>query len=150
MIREMTLSDAIYVIERMRKSDRRALSAVCPGMTDEQFAIDRFSTDYHYTVTVDGVPAVIGGARILVTKTATLWIVATSRLPEVKLSMMRFAKRFAIGLLSQGIAHRLEGQWLADETTCERFAKHFGLEFDGCRRKGGAGGEDIMIYGKVA
>lgn len=145
----MTLADALYVIRRMRLSDRRALFAICPDMTDEQFAMDRFGTDYHYTVTAGDEPVVIGGARIATTKTATMWMVGTDRLPEVAPSMIRFAKQFADGLLSQGIAHRLEGQWIAGQTVCERFARRFGFEFDGCRRKGGAGGEDIMIYGRV-
>lgn len=150
MVREMTLADALYVIARMRESDRRALAAACPGMTPEQFAIDRFGTDYRYTVTApDGEPVAIGGARMSVAGTATLWMVATPRLREVAKTCLRFGRRMAGGLLSEGLARRVEGAVLAGEGACERWAARFGLEFEGCRRRAGAGGEDILMFGRV-
>lgn len=150
MIREMTLSDALYVIARMRESDRRALSAVCPGMTDEAFAIDRFGTDYRYTLTADdGEPVAIGGARVAATGCATIWIVATDRMPEVAKPLLRFGKRFVSGLMGELGLRRLEGYWLEGEERCERFAKGFGFLIEGCRRKAGAGGENIIFAGKV-
>jgi hypothetical protein len=146
MIREMTLADALHVIARMRESDRRALAAVCPGMTPEQFAMDRFGTDHRYTVTAtDGEPVVIGGARMLTTGTAMLWMVATPRIAEIPKAVMRVCRRF-VGAIE---ARRLEGSYLAGETVCARFAARFGLEFEGVRRGAGAHGEDIVMVGRL-
>ena len=151
MIREMTLADALFVIKRMRASDRRALVAVCPGLSDEQFAIDRFGVDFSFAAcAADGQPVTIGGARVTTTRTAVLWMVSTDRIAEIKKPLLRFARQFSAGLLAKGVAQRLEGQFLENETVCERFAAHFGLEFEGCKRRAGAHGESIMIYGKVA
>lgn len=146
----MTLSDALHVIARMRECDRRALVAVCPGMSDEAFAVDRFSTDYRFTATAaDGEPVAIGGARLSAAGVATLWFVATPKLGEVRTATARFARRLVSGLRGYGVARRVEGHVLADEVVCAKFAAWLGLEFEGCRRKAGANGEDIMIYGKA-
>jgi len=150
MIREMTLADALHVIGRMRESDRRALAAVCPGMTDEAFAMDRYSTDYRWTVcAADGEPVVIGGARLTQSRTAMLWMVATPRLNAVIKTVMRFAGRFCRELFVHDVARRLEGSFIEGEAACERWAARFGMEFEGCRRKAGANGENIVIFGKV-
>lgn len=146
MIREMTLADAVHVVHRMRESDQRALAAVCPGMTPDQFAMDRFGTDHRYTITApDGEPVVIGGARMLTTGTAMLWMVATPRIGEIGKTVVRMCRRF-VGALD---VRRMEGSFLKDETVCERFAARFGLEFEGVRRGAGAQGEDIVMVGKV-
>jgi len=146
----MTLADALHVIARMRESDRRALAACCPGMTDEQFAVDRFGTDHRYTVTAaDGEPVVIGGARVLATRTAVLWMVSTPRICEVAKPLMRFCRKFSEALVTHEVAHRLEGAFLAGEQECERWARRFGLTYEGTRRAAGAHGEDIMLWGRV-
>lgn len=145
----MTLADALHVVHRMRESDRRALAAVCPGMTLDQFAMDRFGTDHRYTITApDGEPVVIGGARMLTTGTAMLWMVATPRIVELGKTVVRMCRRFVAALDEQAV-RRLEGSFLQGEDVCERFAARFGLEFEGVRRCAGAQGEDIVMVGKV-
>lgn len=149
MIREMTLIDAIYVVQNMRASDRAALMAINPHMTDEQFAIDRFGTTFHYTITVGHTPVVIGGANTTPSGTAVAWMIATDRLPEVRKDVIRFCRGFVDTLFAEG-TRRLEGYVLAGLPECERFAKFFGMTYEGCRRKAGAQGQDILIFGKVA
>jgi hypothetical protein len=150
VIREMTLADAIYVIRRMRASDRAAMRALNPHSTDEQYAIDRFGTDFHYTLcNSKGEPVVIGGARVSAAKCAFLWIIATDELPSVRKSLVRFSQRFLNELNAQKLAHRFEGMALESEPVCAKFMKFFGFDFEGTRRKAGANGENIVVFAKV-
>lgn len=148
-VRQMTLDDALYVIRNMRASDRAALRALQPTMTDEQFAIDRLQTTYHCVLSAGPTPVAIGGVNVQPSGTAVAWLIATDEINKVGKSLVRFCNQFARELFEHGGVHRIEGYVLAGVPDCERFARFFGLQFEGTRRKAGANGEDISIYGRV-
>ncbi len=148
-VREMTIDDALYVIRHMRASDRAAMRAIQPAMTDEQFAIDRLHTTFRFTL-LDGLtPTVIGGANVTPSGTAVAWMVATDQIHNVAKPLLRTCRDFVKALFSEKHVHRLEGYVLAGVPECKRFAEAFDLEFEGIRRKAGANGEDILMYGRV-
>lgn len=150
MIVEMTLAQAIYVCQHMRTSDRQALNAINPGMSDEEFAIDRFKSDYRYCLLADdGEPVAIGGAKMSAARVATCWLIATDRLPCVRRGLIKFCKKFASGLLAEGVARRLQSFVIADLPVCAAFTKHFNFNYEGTQVNAGANGENIAFYGRV-
>lgn len=149
-IRQMTLADALYVIQRMRDSDRRMLAALQPGMSLDDFAMDRMRTTFSYTVARGVEPVVIGGANLMTSGVAVAWLVATDDICKVRRPLLKFCREFTAHLLGERIAHRIEGTVIAGEANCERFAQFFGLELEGRKRAAGANREDVLLYGKVA
>lgn len=149
-IRQMALADALYVIRRMRDSDKRMLRALQPGMSLDDFAMDRMRATFSYSLFNDDLPVVIGGANLMTSGVAVAWLVATDDICKVRRPLLRFCREFTAHLFAEKIAHRIEGTVIAGEPACERFAQFFGLQFEGVKRAAGANHEDVNIYGKVA
>lgn len=127
------------------------MRAKFPDITREQFAMERFkSSDYRYClVAKDSEPVAIFGVQFATKGVGTAWLIATDRLPEHAIEMMRFARRAVHGFLSEKIAHRMQGFVLAEYDFCRAFIERLGFVREATCIGMGAHGESIDIYAKL-
>lgn len=146
----MTLVHALYVIDHMRETDVLAFRSRYPMMTREEFAMDRFRSDFRYCIiAADHEPVAIGGIQFGTKGVGTLWMVATDRLHEHALECTKFGRKMVRTALAEGVAHRMQSFTLSKLDFCRRFVEVLGFKREATCRGMGANGEDIDIYALV-
>lgn len=155
MLRTLELADALHVASRMRQWDRACVQALLPGMSDEQFAVNRWQTDGPaWALCLEsGEPAAAGGISFVNGWTGVFWLITTD-------AMRRKQWEIAIRALDNVLARaqdpanpayrrRLEAYTLSEWPQACRFAaSRFSCE--GVKRGAGSGGEDIVMWARVA
>lgn len=151
MIVELTLAQALYVINRMRESDVRAFRARYPQLSRENYAMERFNaSDLRYCLLPpNGEPVAIGGFQFATPGVASAWLIGTDEIRGHRKELVRFCRKAVTEFFNKGIGHRIQAGVLADLQWCRDFAEHFGLAYEGEQLKAGANGENIVFYGRV-
>jgi len=154
-MRELTLSDALAVVRDMRLEDRACVAAMNPGLTDEQFAVNRWQTHGPAWVIDDdhGAPVAIGGVSFQTDWLGVFWFVATPRMrPKHWKNTIRNLDTVLARAQEKGnpyFKRRLEAYTLGGWEEAARFAASR-FEFEGTKRGAGANGEDILMWARVA
>lgn len=144
MIRDLTLADALSVIESMRPQDRACVSALLGDVSDEVFAVDRFQSN--------GAAWSIDGALLGVSFpndwTAVWWLIARRDFHSWR-KLIRHARTVLSNVANPGnnhYRHRIEAYVLSSWVEAGEFVRHMGFHRESVRRQAGRNGEDIEVW----
>lgn len=153
-IRTMTLADAMSVIPRMRPNDRAGVTAMLGDIEDEAFAVHRWqSNGPAWAVVDDGLVVAVGGIAFHSDWLAVGWFIGSEDMRGQSWRKVVAQTRKVIAKASDPsfvhYRHRIEAHVLDSWPSAQRFAKAFGFEFEGTRRRAGRGGEDMQTWAIV-
>ncbi len=121
---EMTLQHALDVIESCRPSDVKAWQPFYFFDSDQEFAVNRWSTQGVKKTLVNryGDPVAIGGLSLSMPGTWTAWFVATPGWQAHAKSMIKFSRSLLEAMFERGDAKRIQAWVRADDQTALTFA----------------------------
>jgi hypothetical protein len=126
-----------------------------PGMSDEQFAVNRWQTDgAAWTLANDAQqPVAIGGISFQSSWCGVFWFIATPAIKrkqwEIAIRALDTALQRAQDPTNPNFKRRLEAYTLSGWSAAERFAASR-FAFEGTKRGAGSRGEDILMWARVA
>lgn len=149
-LRQLTLSDALYVAENMREEDADCLVAVLGSCHAESFAHNRWSTPgAAWSLHQDGRPVAAFGLTQATEWSTNAWLITTPEItPQSWRKLLRHARTVRINALASGLS-RIECSVLATWPKARRFAEQLGFELEGVRRAAGRDGEDVLLFGII-
>ena len=145
-MRQLTLADALIVASQMREEDRKCVRAVMGDVSDEIFAVNRWSTEGPAWVLDQDGPVAMFGLSSSSPWMYTAWLVAS---PRCARQSWKKLIRFARIVRGNVPAHRVEALVLSGWVEAARFAHSMGFVHEGTRRKAGRDGQDIEVWGYV-
>jgi hypothetical protein len=150
-LRDLSLQDALTVVQGMRPLDRRCVQAAFGTVSDEVFAMDRFQAGgLSWTVVQDGEPVAIGGINTPTRWIGIVWFLATPSITRQSWrKLIRHGRTVLANLTnpqSPLYRHRLELHTLDEWQESHEFANFLGFRREGVRRFAGSGGEDIHVW----
>jgi hypothetical protein len=142
----LTYPDALWVAERMREWDAREVYA--GRWTDDpaDVARDVASCRMGWSVSADGAPAAVLGARPIHPGVWSVWMFATPAWPRVSLSVTRFVKRVMIPALRATGAHRAQCASIEGHEEAHRWLEFLGAVRESTLHRFGRNGEDFHLY----
>jgi len=151
---DLTLADALTVVDGMRQWDRRVVAAMLGDVGDEAFAVSRWQTDGPaWAVHQDGRPVALGGVSFQNDWAAVCWLIATDEItPQTWRKLARHARKVLANATSpahEHYRHRVEAYTLGGWDAAAKFAQRFGFAHEGVRRGAGSGGEDLHMWAIV-
>lgn len=153
-MRELTLADALHVVQRMRPRDRQGFRAALGDLSDDELAVGRFQAyGPAWAYDVDGQPAAIGGLHCVNGWTAVMWLVVVDGVAlESWRKLLRATRTVISNALDPANEHgrrRIEAYVMADWPEAQALVKRLGFVHEGTRRSAGSAGEDVQMWAIV-
>ncbi len=154
MMRDLSLSDCLFVASRMREADRQCVLALMGPVSDDEFAISRVqSYGPAWSMAQGGQPVAVGGVTLQNPWSCVFWMFATDAINgESWRKLIRHTRTVLANVTNpchEHYRHRVEAYTLGGWDGAEGLAERFGFRHEATRRGFGSGGEDMNVWAIV-
>jgi hypothetical protein len=151
VIREASLSDILFVAQRMRERDWKSLRCMIGELSADSFACDKFSRAGVCWAITNGsdLPVIVGGIADECEGIGTWWMVATDDIEKSSKSLIRLGRTAVRNGLARGGYRRIQAYVMEDWPEAQAVAARIGLEREGVLRGIGANGENVVMMAAV-
>lgn len=146
---DLTLEDTLAVVKGMRQWDRRCMVAQLGRISDEEFAINRFSCfGPAWAIRQDGKPVAVGGVSLPNAWAGTFWFIATDEMKTWGKLMRQtlIVLRNVTDPTHPEYRHRVEAHTIEGWAGAESLVRHLGFEHECLRKRVGSGGEGFNVW----
>ena len=152
MIQEMTPLGLLYVLNHLRPKDEAELHAtIFLNDIETTCKVIMFLPGVRWeALTVNGLPAAVGGFSPVWPGLGAMWLWATDEWPQVAREVTRAAKRTILPAFDHAGVHRLEARPMAGNDEVVRWLKLLGFNLEAVIAQFGQGREDFLLFARTA